>query len=229
MNDTARSFLFAQANRQADSRHTPRLGALIGICCSALWAVQAGAQTGIYTCVDAKGRRITSDRPIVECLDREQRELNPSGSVRRVITPAPTAAERAQREAEKKAEAEQQNRATEDKRKERLLASRYPNQAAHDKARTEALDQLEAQVALAQQQMAALEQQRRAIDEELEFYKREPSKAPPLLKRQLEENAQQRSTQSMQIADLEREKARVNTRFDDELTQLRRLWGNKAP
>jgi hypothetical protein len=33
----------------------------------------------------------------------------------------------------------------------------------------------------------------------------------------------------MQIADLEREKARVNTRFDEELTQLRRLWGDKAP
>lgn len=229
MNDTARAFSFVQANRQAGNHHTLRLSTFIGICCGALWAVQAGAQTGIYTCIDGKGRRITSDRPIAECLDREQQELNPSGSIKRVITPTPTAAERAQQEAEKKAEAERQNRATEDKRKERLLTSRYPNQAAHDKARAEALEQVDAQVTLARQHMAALEQQRRSINEELEFYKRDPGKAPPQLKRRLEENAQQRSTQSMQIADLEREKARVNTRFDEELTQLRRLWGDQTP
>jgi hypothetical protein len=50
---------------------------------------------GIYTCVDAKGRRITSDRPIIECIDREQRELSPSGTVRRKIGPSLTAMERA--------------------------------------------------------------------------------------------------------------------------------------
>ena len=53
---------------------------------------------GIYTCVDAKGRRITSDRVIPECLDREQKELSPSGTVRRVVGPNLTGAERAQQE-----------------------------------------------------------------------------------------------------------------------------------
>ena len=229
MNDTARAFPTAQASIEAGCGRINSLRFAAGVF-GVFWSFAAGAQSSaIYTCVDGKGRRITSDRPIVECLDREQRELNPSGSVKRVITPIPTAAERAQQEAEKKAEAERQSRATEDKRKERLLASRYPNQAAHDKARAEAQEQLNGQIALAQQHMAALEQQRRAIDEELEFYKRDPGKAPPQLKRRLEENAQQRSTQSMQIADLEREKERINTRFDEELTQLRRIWGDKAP
>ena len=37
---------------------------------------------GIYTCVDAKGRRLTSDRPIMECIDREQNELSAGGTVR---------------------------------------------------------------------------------------------------------------------------------------------------
>ena len=44
-------------------------------------SVPAGAQSSIYTCIDAQGRRITSDRPIPQCLDREQRELSRSGIV----------------------------------------------------------------------------------------------------------------------------------------------------
>ena len=62
-----------------------------------LWGpVVVAAQTaGIYTCVDAKGRKLTSDRPIVDCLDREQLELNPSGTVRRKVGPSLTAQERA--------------------------------------------------------------------------------------------------------------------------------------
>ena len=55
-------------------------------------AASATAQTaGIYTCVDAKGRKITSDRPIADCIDREQVELNPSGTVRRKVGPTLTA------------------------------------------------------------------------------------------------------------------------------------------
>ncbi|WP_432214584.1 DUF4124 domain-containing protein, partial [Salmonella enterica] len=41
----------------------------------------AWAQGGIYTCVDAKGRKLTADRPILDCIDREQKELNASGQV----------------------------------------------------------------------------------------------------------------------------------------------------
>ena len=54
-----------------------------------------GTSGGIYTCVDRNGRRLTADRPIAECLDREQRELGPSGIVRRQIGPSLTEQERA--------------------------------------------------------------------------------------------------------------------------------------
>ena len=57
--------------------------------------ITAAQSAGIYTCVDAKGRKITSDRPIVDCIDREQVELNPSGTVRRKVGPSLTAQERA--------------------------------------------------------------------------------------------------------------------------------------
>ena len=52
---------------------------------------------GIYSCVDAQGRRLTSDRPIPECVNREQRVLNRDGSVQRVLQPTLTAEERAER------------------------------------------------------------------------------------------------------------------------------------
>ena len=68
-----------------------------------------GPSGGIYTCVDAKGRKITSDRPIVDCIDREQVELNPSGTVRRKVGPSLTAQERAAEEA-KEREAQKKSR-----------------------------------------------------------------------------------------------------------------------
>ena len=50
----------------------------------AVW-LPAQAQSGgagIYTCVDAQGRRLTSDRPIVQCADREQRRRDAALLVR---------------------------------------------------------------------------------------------------------------------------------------------------
>lgn len=63
----------------------PRGGVLAGLCCGlAIWlsgGAPAQAQSsGIYTCIDAQGKRHTADRPIPECLDREQRLLNRDGS-----------------------------------------------------------------------------------------------------------------------------------------------------
>ena len=68
-----------------------RLAAGLALCAAApaLWA------QGIYTCTDARGRKITSDRPIIDCIDREQKELNPSGTVRRKLGPSLTVQESA--------------------------------------------------------------------------------------------------------------------------------------
>ena len=72
---------------------------------------QTTTTTSIYTCVDAQGRRLTSDRPILACNDREQRELNSSGTTRRVIQPTMTASEREAREAREREAAVERQRA----------------------------------------------------------------------------------------------------------------------
>ena len=58
----------------------------------------------------------------------------------------------------------------------------------------------------------------------MEFYKKDPNKAPAYLKRQQEENAQSQAVQKRFIAEQESEIRRVNVRFDDELVRLKQLW-----
>ena len=187
----------------------------------------AGAQTvtvsGIYTCVDGQGRKLTSDRPIPECIDREQKVLNPSGTIKQKVGPSMTAAERAQQEAKEKQELEERNRLAEEHRREKALLARYPNKAAHDKERAEAISQITAVSMAANTRLMELGVQRKRLDEEMEFYKKDPNRAPDYLRRQVDENNQSMSVQRRFIADQLDEARRVNGRFDDELIRLRQL------
>jgi hypothetical protein len=189
-------------------------------------AAQDRSSTGIYSCVDSKGRRLTSDRPIPECLDREQRQLGSSGVVRRVVPPSYTADERAKIEAQKKNEELQRARIAEEKRRDRALMVRYPNQAMHDKERADALGQIDEVVGAVNKRVTALGLQRKEIDTELEFYQGDVNKAPSWLKRKLEDNEQQVAVQKRFLADQAQEKQRINARFDEELAKLRQLWAN---
>lgn len=185
-------------------------------------------QQGIYTCVDAKGRRLTSDRPIAECNDREQKELNPTGTVRRTVPPTLTAAERAEREEQEKKAAEERQRLADEKRQQRALLARYPRQALHDAERANALKQVEDTIAAGQRRLAELQQQRARMLQEGEFFK--AREAWPLkLKRQFEDNEQQIAAQKRMIAGQDEERARISARFDDELARLKLLWAQATP
>lgn len=184
---------------------------------------------GVYTCVDAKGRKLTADRPIPECTDREQKILNPSGTVKAKVGPTLTAQERADLEAKEKREIEERNRTVDEKRRDRALLIRYPNKAVHDQERQEALMQIGVVIQAAQRRLDELAKQRIAIDEEMEFYKKDPAKAPAYVRRQLEENINSQQVQRRFIAEQESEIKRVNLRFDDELVRLRQLWTTMTP
>jgi len=179
---------------------------------------------GVYTCVDAKGRKLTSDRPIPDCLDREQQVIGPSGTVKAKVGPSLTAQEKAAQDAKDKRDAEDRNRLAEEKRRERALLIRYPNKAVHDKERKEAVDGINAVLRAATGRLTELQTQRKALDDEMEFYKKDPSKAPAYLRRQVEENTQSQSIQTRFITEQESEIQRVNARFDEELVRLKQLW-----
>lgn len=199
------------------------LGALAGCCVStAVWAQDT--RSAIYSCVDSKGRKITADRPIPECVDREQKLLNPSGTVKGRVGPSLTAQERADLEAQEKRDFEERNRRNDERRRDRALLTRYPNQSVHDKERVEALAQVDLARAAAAKNVADLQKQRVRIDAEMEFYAKDQSKAPPTLRRQSEEFDQTLAVQARFIAEQDNETARVNARFDEERVRLRQLW-----
>ncbi len=189
-----------------------------------LCLASALANAQIYTCVDAKGRKLTSDRPIPECADREQKELNSSGTVKRTVKPVMTAEEQRVFDDKEKQAAEERLRLNEEKRKDRALLTRYPNRPVHDKERADALAQVDEVMKAATKRIGELAVQRKEIDTELEFYKKNPTKVPQLLKRQIEDSDASVAVQKRFITDQESEKKRTNARFDDELVRLKTLW-----
>ncbi|WP_253950308.1 hypothetical protein [Methylibium sp. T29] len=108
-------------------------------------AVDASSQevkhgSAIYTCTNAAGRTLTRDRPIAECMDREQRVLNSDGSLRTVLQPSLTSDERAVHEEAERRKAQERANKQEAIRRDRNLLARFPNEAAHNKARDAALN-----------------------------------------------------------------------------------------
>ena len=188
------------------------------------WAQQARPPQEVYTCIDKHGRRIISDRPIADCVDREQRVLDHTGTERRRIGPSLTEHERAAQEVQRRKQAEESARIAEERRRERALTARYPDEATHQAERNAALDQVEEVVVVAHKRVQSLKAERRRLDVELEFYRGDVTKAPVLLQRQIADNEQALADQQRFLATQELEKRRIHQRFDAALAQLRQLW-----
>ncbi len=205
-------------------------GSLGFVIAAAAWAaLAAGAHAeGIYTCVDAKGHRLTSDRPIIDCIDREQTELSSSGQVVRKIGPSLTAQERAVQEDKAKQAAEERSRQVEQKKRDRALLARYPDKTTHDRERNQALAAVDEVIHTATKRTEELRTERKKLNAELEFYKGDAAKAPPQLRRKLDENDQEVAAQQRFIANQDDEKKRINARYDDELVRLRSLWAQRV-
>ncbi|MDR0275478.1 MAG: DUF4124 domain-containing protein [Burkholderiaceae bacterium] len=188
----------------------------------------AAAQADVYTCTDAQGHYLTADRPIMVCINREQRVLDSSGSVRRVIMPQMTGPELARYEAaQRQAELERQ-RARDAARRDQVLLIRYPNPQAHEQARAAALAQSQTVIDAANVQLENLTKERQALDAEMAFYEKDPSRAPAALRRKIEDNTQSAEIQRQAIANQQTERDRINERFDNELINLRQLWSAAA-
>lgn len=216
-------------NRCAMSAWLPRravgLGAvLLLLLADGVHAQQAPPISGIYTCTDANGRKLRSDRPILACLDREQTVLNPSGTVRARIGPSLSARQRAELEERQKEEAAERARAIEERRRDRAMLARYPTREAHDRERAAAHARLDAVVLEAEKRIVALHDERKKIDRELEFYQGDPKKAPPAVRRQIDYVADGLQSQRRFIQAQENERGRVDARFEEELVRLKELW-----
>ncbi|ABM57375.1 phage tail tape measure protein [Verminephrobacter eiseniae] len=199
-------------------------------CCTLLIAAPgangARAQSGanIYTCVDSSGRPQGADRLIAECLDREHRELAPSGFVRRQIGPALSEQERAAQAAERRKEIEARSLVQEDRRRGRAMTLRYPHQASHDAARAKAIEMVDSITAAIEQRIDELKKQRKELDAQMDLYKKNPDKIPTALRHELAAYEENMDEQRRFMADQLQEKQRVHQRFDTELALLRKIW-----
>lgn len=186
-------------------------------------ACYAQNTAAVYSCVDAMGRRLTADRPIAACADREQRVTMPGGAVR-TIGPTYSEREKAEQAAQNRKEAEERYRASDGKRRERALAVRFPNKAAHDAERAEAVETLMTQIKVVQERKVSLLEDRKKIDGEMEFYKKDPGKAPQSLQSRLKYNREDIKEVDEQVASINEEIKRTNQRFDEEAQTLKQYW-----
>ena len=191
------------------------------------WAQPADAKGGIYTCVDDRGQKRVSERPIAECTDREQRVLNKDGSLKRIVPATLTAEERAEREAVERKLAEERAALNDAVRRDRNLKARFPNEAAHQKAREAALEVVRVGMRTSQQRLKDLETERRPLNSEVEFYR--GRMVPARLKQQIEANETSVAAQRDLIQTQEAELVRINRIYDNELEHLRKLWNGARP
>lgn len=209
-------------------------GRRIAACAAALLCAGAAAaqqptdgKGGIYTCTDDKGNKLTADRPIPACSNKEQRVLNRDGSLKFIHPPTLTADERAEKEARERKEAEARAALGDAVRRDRNLMSRYPTEEMHYRAREAALDSVRLAMRRSEQRLKDLGAERKPLIDETEFY---VGKAlPPRLKQQLDANEAATDAQKAAIATQEAEVVRINRFYDAELDRLRRLWGGAQP
>ena len=199
---------------------------------AAAWSCSAQAQPakpadGIYTCTDSKGRRLTADRPIPECAHKEQQLLNRDGSVRTVVPPTMTTEERSQQEARERAAAEVRAAQSDAVRRDRNLVARYPDEAAHNRAREAAADTVRLAMKATELRLRELQNERKPLRDEAEFYQNRPP--PPKLKAAIEANETSMDAQRAASSNQQAELVRINKIYDAELERLRRLWAGAQP
>lgn len=206
---------------------TERLGVclLVSVLSGPVVAQGKPGGAGIYSCVDGQGRRWTSDRPVTECADREQRVLSPSGTERQRLAPRLTEEELAARERQQRAQQQDEQRVQETRRRERALLARYPQEAPHDAERQRALAPVEDGIAAARKRIDDVRRSRFKLEQEMEFYQRDPAKAPASLRRAVADNELELAEQQRYMDSQVQERQRIQQRFDEELTVLQRLWG----
>jgi hypothetical protein len=208
-----------------DRRRSPHrlLGwVLLGLSTMTCAQANTASQDFVFTCVNAAGRTLTSDRLIGDCMDREQRVLSRNGTLVRVVPPSLTADERAEKEARERRAAAEREARMEAVRRDRNLLQRFPNLTAHQRAREQALEVVQYAIAQSEARVVDLERERKPLNDETEFY--HGKALPPKLKAQLDANdaaaAAQRQLLTQQRAELDR----VSKLYDIELVHLKRLW-----
>lgn len=182
----------------------------------------------IFQCVLPDGKKLTSDKPIAECMNvgKPQRELNKDGSEKGVVEAPPTEDEKAERDRIRRQREAEKTAQDIEIRRDRDMLKRFPSEAAHAKAREKALDDVANSVRNSEARIKLLLQERKPLLDEKEFYPKEP---PAKLKAALDANDASLEAQRSLVQNQQIEVVRINNLYDAELARLRKLWGGALP
>jgi len=184
-----------------------------------------GDRPSIYSCKTADGRRLSSDRPIRECIDQMQRLLNHDGSTRAMVPPAQSDIERAQEAERRRREYEARLQREDAARRDIGLLVRYPEPSVHDRARAAALEPSQRGIDATLERMVDLNARKRVYDERIA----KGEQLTPAERRELGDLEAQTAAQSSVLRLHQAEHDRVAQRFDDERARLERLWEGAEP
>jgi hypothetical protein len=176
---------------------------------------------GFFTCKDAQGRTISSDRFITECADREQREYSPSGALRRVIEPPLTPEQKRLKDAEDKKKADAELAAAERRRLDRVLLQSYSSAAGIDVARERALTEPRSGIEKSKDRLVDLRHEREQLRSETEFYKNRA--LPADLETRIKDNEAAQLYEEDLMNRRNAEVVRINERYDADKTRFLQL------
>ena len=190
---------------------------------TALLAFAQAAVAEVYVCIDKNGRRLTSDRPIAECLDRPQRVLHPNG-VEQMLMPKKTMAERMAAEEEVKAQARKRAQEIEAIRADRILRARFPDEESIEVHRAYTISQIERRWQATLEEQAGLESRRKVLTERARARRLE-GKPPEFTETKEAAEIEKRSDQiRLQVEKARDEISEANKKIDVDLKRLREMW-----
>jgi hypothetical protein len=186
-----------------------------------------GTSSPIYTCSDADGRVISSDRPIPACDRRPMRELNADGSLRRLIAP-PLTKEQEKEEAvqERRRQDEALARRIQQSRDRNLLLT-FEDEDALESMRLRGLADIDRDIRLATHRILSLDKELKTAQAAAAAWKAEnPRKPLPIPnQQQIMDTANSILVEDSVVTERQAERDRVNSRFDADAARLRQLLG----
>lgn len=181
------------------------------------------AAAEIYSCKDATGRVITSDRPIPECADRAVTVRKNVGQAPKEIPRPLTPEERRKAQAEEARQKELAIAEEERQKQERYLLTHYRNEDDIERDRKEKLNSVKEKIRIGNEQIQFVT--KLLTDLEAEKLRRPQASAAESASFDNRANSLKNSIKKTQDSNYaaETEQAKINTQFDAILKQYREI------
>lgn len=193
---------------------------------SASLALDVAAQTRIFCCDDASGRKVCGDFLPTACQGRAYEERNNRGFVSKVVEAPLTEDQLARREAEKAKKEDEKKKAGEERRRTLALLSTYSSEKDINSARDRSLAEVEKNMKESQQRLEEAQKKKSKLDSDKEFYKGKVLPEP--VKAQIRDNDKDIKAQQAAVDARVKEMAEVRSRFEEEKKRYLELTGKKA-